>query len=320
MKCLEGYISVGNNCITTTSLSGKYLTDLPGVSLLNIDAVANDNQLSFVGVFADVEKRAISRITKDILAFMKSQYNLKKSIYTYSTVGEIKGFVPYDGNFHGINVYCLYEYSPLLRLHLNKVYLYALEANETTIYYGTDVTNLTETVTITTTVGWNEIFINKSFESTNLYVIYDGNKFTNIPNFILTNDICDCLYQESDCYTLENRAVTCNMGMVNYGTNSFGLKLDVSLRCAYESIVCANIDIYADAYLYALGMELMRERLYSDRVNKYTSVDRNKAKELLELFTQDYTDFLATANNTVQLNDDSCVECLEASGFKWVMP
>jgi len=110
------------------------------------------------------------------------------------------------------------------------------------------------------------------------------------------------------------------MSGITFGTDSNGLKAEVSLRCAYESIVCANIDIYGDAYLYALGMELMRERLYSDRVNKYTSVDRNKAKELLELFTQDYTDFLTTANNTVQLQDDACIECLEASGFKWVLP
>lgn len=319
MKCLEGYIGVGANCNLDASLSGKYLTDLPGVSLLNIDSVANEQQTSFVGVFADVEKRAISRMTKDILSFMKSQYNLKKSILTYSTTGEINGSIPTDGLAHGVNVYSLYEYSPLLRIHLNKVKLYALEVQTTNILYGTDVTNLTSK-TITTQIGWNEVLINETFETTNLLVLYGGAVFTNIPNLEMDSDICDCLYQDSDCYVLENRAVSYGMPGLSYGTNTFGLKAEISLRCAYESIVCANLDIYGDAYLYALGMELMRERLYSDRVNRFTSVDRNRAKELLDLFTQDYTDFLATANNTVHLEDDACVECLEASGFKWVLP
>ena len=319
MKCLEGYIGVGANCATDASLSGKYLTDLPGVSLLNIDSVANEQQTSFVGVFADVEKRAISRMTKDILSFMKSQYNLKKSIYTYKTVGDVSGSIPFDGKAHGVNVYALYDYSPLLRLHLNKVYLYALEAQTTSIIYGVDINNLVSK-TLNTQIGWNEISINETFETLNLLVFYDASVFTNIPSLIIDNDICDCLFQESDCYVLENRAASISMAGITFGTDSNGLKAEVSLRCAYESIVCANIDIYGDAYLYALGMELMRERLYSDRVNKYTSVDRNKAKELLELFTQDYTDFLTTANNTVQLQDDACIECLEASGFKWVLP
>jgi len=301
------------------SLSGKYLTDLPGVSLLNIDSVANEQQTSFVGVFADVEKRAISRMSKDILSFMKSQYNLKKSIYTYRTTGDIDGSIPFDGKAHGVNVYALYDYSPLLRIHLNRVYLYAPEAKTIDIFYGIDVNSL-NTKTIDTQVGWNEVVINETFETLNLLVLYDGHEFTNLPSLEIDSAVCDCLYQDTDCYVLENRAASLSMAGLTYGTNSYGLKAEVSLRCAYESIVCANLDIYGDAYLYALGMELMRERLYSDRVNRFTSVDRNRAKELLDLFTQDYTDFLATANNTVHLEDDACVECLEASGFKWVIP
>ena len=319
MKCLEGYIGVGANCATDASLSGKYLTDLPGVSLLNIDSVANEQQTSFVGVFADVEKRAISRMTKDILSFMKSQYNLKKSIYTYRTTGDVSGSTPFDGKAHGVNVYALYDYSPLLRIHLNRVYLYAAEAQTTSIIYGVDINNL-NSKTLDTQIGWNEIVINETFETLNLYVFYDASVFTDMPNLEIDSDVCDCLYQDSDCYVLENRAASLSMAGITFGTNSYGLKAEVSLRCAYESIVCANLDIYGDAYLYALGVELMRERLYSDRVNRFTSVDRNRAKELLDLFTQDYTDFLATANNTVHLENDACVECLEASGFKWVIP
>lgn len=62
MKCLEGYIGVGVNCQTESSVSGKYLTDLAGVTLQNIDAVANANQLSFLGVFVRCTKESNFKI------------------------------------------------------------------------------------------------------------------------------------------------------------------------------------------------------------------------------------------------------------------
>ncbi len=89
---------MGLHCQTDESLSGKYLTDLPGVSLQNIDAAANAEQGSFIGVFADVEKRAMSRITKDILVHLKSQYNLKKSVAYRFDSPEVSICVPNSGH------------------------------------------------------------------------------------------------------------------------------------------------------------------------------------------------------------------------------
>ena len=320
MNCFQGYIGVGLHCQTDESLSGKYLTDLPGVSLQNIDAAANEEQGSFIGVFADVEKRAMSRITKDILVHLKSQYNLKKSVATYSTGGDIGGSVPALSKKHGVNVYTYFDDSELIRLHVGKVSLYALEAKETTLYIYSGI-NLLWSKTFTTVVGWNEVLVNKSFDATDIIIAYDDTLFDNIPTLVFEEDTCGCAIEICNNCDIFKRGVSFeNIGIFNYGYDTKGLKAEVSIRCAYESIICANIDIYADAYLYALGVELMRERLYSDRVNRFTTIDRKKAQELIELFTQDYTDFLQTANNTVSLKDDACVECLESSGYKYMLP
>jgi len=317
MICFEGYIGVGSHCTTGISESGKYLTDLPGVTLQNIDSVADESQLSFLGVFADVEKRAISRISKDVLSFMKSQYDLKKSIQTYTIKGELGDSESSLNTQLGLNLYTSAFYSELLQFHVSKVYLYALSAEETTVkVYAENVELYSQT--ITTEIGWNEIYINRSFQESEINIVYDSSVFANVNHYDLES--CNCVCDDFDGLHITVRGVSKNGTSYSFGNDSYGLKADISLRCLHDSIVCANIDVYADAYLYALGVELMRERLYSDRINRFTTVDRKRAQELLDLFTQDYTDFLDTANNTVQLNNDSCIECIEASGSKWVMP
>lgn len=318
MTCLEDYIGVGVNCQTETSESGKYLTDLAGVTLQNIDAVANANQLSFFGVFADVKKRAISRLSKDVLSFMKTQYNLKKVLNTYTTGGELAETLSSLNKKQGVEIKSYNCESDLLRFHVSKIYVYALEAVTTTVTIHSEE-NLLYTKTITTTVGWNEVYVNRTFDSLCLVIAYDSAPFTNVKSLPFADDICDC--DCTDCEIVWKKAIQYDtIDSVVQTTDTYGLKVDVSLRCSYEAILCANIDVYGDAYLYALGMELMRERIYSDRVNRFTTVDKKRAEELLQLYTNDYTEFLQTANDTIHLDNDLCIECLEISGTEYVMP
>jgi hypothetical protein len=318
MTCLEDYIGVGVNCQTEISVSGKYLTDLAGVTLQNIDAVANANQLSFHGVFSDVKKRAISRLSKDVLSYMKTQYNLKKVLQTYTTGGELGETVSSLNKKQGVQIQSYDCESELLRFHVSKIYLYALEVAETTITIHSNEV-LLYTKTFTTSIGWNEIYVNRTFDILDLVIAYDSAPFADVKSLVFDNNLCDC--DCTDCDNVLKKAIQYDtITDVEQATNTYGLKVDVSLRCSYDAVLCANVDIYADAYLYALGMELMRERIYSDRVNRFTTVDKKRAEELLVLFTDDYNQFLQTANDSIRLENDLCIECLEASGVEYVMP
>jgi hypothetical protein len=52
------------------------------------------------------------------------------------------------------------------------------------------------------------------------------------------------------------------------------------------------LDTYKDdlamALLYYLGSELMIERIFSTRINRYTTIDKNKAIELKQLFDDEF--------------------------------
>ena len=51
---------------------------------------------------------------------------------------------------------------------------------------------------------------------------------------------------------------------------------------------CENKDNLSIALLYYLGSELMLERIFSTRINRYTTIDRKKAEELKALFDDEF--------------------------------
>lgn len=77
--------------------------------------------------------------------------------------------------------------------------------------------------------------------------------------------------------------------------------------CDYDAMICENIDELTPAWKYLLGVSLMIFRLTSDRINRWTTIGRDEAKELKDFYQLEYEKALKQG---VQLMDtDSC--CLQ---------
>jgi hypothetical protein len=63
----------------------------------------------------------------------------------------------------------------------------------------------------------------------------------------------------------------------------------------YEDLICFNKKVFVNAWKYLLGKQFMTERLYSSRVNKYTTVDRAQAEKLEVKFDEEYLLYLRQA-------------------------
>lgn len=80
--------------------------------------------------------------------------------------------------------------------------------------------------------------------------------------------------------------------------------------CDYTTMICENRDILIQAWKYLLGVHLMIFQLNSDRLNRYTTVDKKQAEELKNYFQIEYEKAL---NQGVRLmNTESC--CMACSG------
>ena len=76
MDCIRGYIGIKGCGTNETPDSGLFINSLPGVNLKIIDKVADNEQKTYAGVWADVETRAIEKFSSDVSAAMNLKYKL----------------------------------------------------------------------------------------------------------------------------------------------------------------------------------------------------------------------------------------------------
>ncbi|MBK7882502.1 MAG: hypothetical protein IPJ81_00670 [Chitinophagaceae bacterium] len=67
MDCLIDYIGV-KGCGNVKPLSGMYINQLAGISLESMEKIADKEQVTFMGVWKDVQARAWLRLEKICVA------------------------------------------------------------------------------------------------------------------------------------------------------------------------------------------------------------------------------------------------------------
>jgi uncharacterized protein YlbG (UPF0298 family) len=94
-----------------------------------------------------------------------------------------------------------------------------------------------------------------------------------------------------------------------------------SADCDPEKICCDNIEIFADAWLYCLGVELMIERLYSTRLNRFTTIDKDQASELRDYYMVEYEKNLNYAIKYLpKAIIENCFECRSSIDYVERLP
>lgn len=78
--------------------------------------------------------------------------------------------------------------------------------------------------------------------------------------------------------------------------------------CDYDALICENTELLYQAWWYLLGVHTMTFRLASDRLNWFTTVSREEAKELRGMFHVEYEEALKAS---VLLMDTTscCIVC-----------
>jgi hypothetical protein len=75
-----------------------------------------------------------------------------------------------------------------------------------------------------------------------------------------------------------------------------------------KCLICENREKLAPALWYATGAEVMIERQGSDRLNRFTTLDRKKASELQRFFEERYDYELNNAVKSINPNHSICIE------------
>lgn len=313
LNCLKDWIGV-QGCTTTIPDSGIFINQLPGIELEMIDSLADEQQVDFNGVWDDVQERAVRRLKTDVNAEFKKRYLLKNITESIDMerIIDTTSVTALSPQYRGVALTLNrqdenFAYSNLQTIRVQDISIYFNVAAATTIKVfdletGTEL--FTKSVDAPASVGWQNITILQEFTAREIFIAYDATLLSSVEQDLtkLKNAVNrsqgGCSFWTISCdganHNVELRGATSAIATLvpesslTIVDNSFGLSVKWSVVCSFDSLVCNNKEAFTRALWFLLGVELMWEKIYTNRLNQFTAFDNNKAKDLWKLFEITY--------------------------------
>lgn len=302
MDCLKDYIGL-TGCGVQNPASGLFINSLPGISLKAIDSLADADQVNYVGVWNDIQIRAIKRLELNVISEMAKNTALKGSKFQTSTHAFPDDTASaYDGIAAQFKSNCdsAFQFHYFGSFTLDTPWT---ADTFTVVFTDMDTTEVLATYTLDLLTNAQEPFtfpINAKFYRKNIQVTITGVNGT---------------YHSSPIDNIYHCAGSIQWGYIDKdefigGLDSHGLNLNgYSIGCDANNIACDNKSLFATTLWYLLGSEMMMERIASNRVNFWT-MDRKQAEELKAYFDVEAEKNLKMAMNGISFADcDCCTKC-----------
>jgi hypothetical protein len=317
MNCLTDYIGL-RGCGSSAPASGFYINDLPGISLKQMVSLTNEEEKTYLDLWSMIQTRAQSRFSLDVREAMGKLYRLKSLTNAINMGKVLQNSVSTSGlDFVGFTIeltdYTDYQYvpSPLNAIHVQELNFYGTAQASGQLFKIFDIDTNAELFSafIDINVGWNNIQVNTTFNAQRLACVYfntgDMPDFRDI-NLPMNHTTVGCC--EVRMRGLENGNPE-DFGSPNFTSTTYGLSGIFSVVCTWDNLICTNKSLFTRPYWYLCGIELLTEQLYSSKLNQFTTVNLQRAKELREEYQVEYMKALEQIAGGFNLSCDCCIEC-----------
>lgn len=318
MNCLENHIGI-RNCNSPEPTSGLYVNQLPGITLESIQKVSDSENINFMGAWKEVKVRSWSRLENDLRIALKKRYKLKSvnANAKISSVIDEATIISAAEYYRGVVIDLGSEVS-FLSIGINS---FSLKLPNTVSSLNIKVFdqdgNMLESITRENAPAGKNIFpIGRNFLTSILFIGVDATMVPLYSSSVSSDthaSCCKCVQTICDncqpaIYGTESPIAGFNIG--TEGSNLFGFEVDYSVVCDYSSIICRNKPEFTYPWLYLLGAELMQERLFSTRLNRFTTIDKEAAADLRDYFTEEYQSALEESIQGIEVSEvDCCIIC-----------
>lgn len=343
MNCFIDYIGLRGSVSGIVPDSGLYINDLPGISMKNIDAIAGPDQLNYLQLWNTIQARGVRKFETAIMGIMRKRYRIKTLLQSIDLLRQIDQIF-YDpiGQYRGFAIELSFKNmqrlvaSPFQTTTIQTLSLYLTQAATADIpvkIFDLNTGDVLDSFVIPqakAVIGWNMIKVFKKYTSYRLFCGYDATavKGTNLyipPTVSYACAACaNWIYGFVFCNAYVRGAQTIVAGDFTdlaFTNQSYGLSGVFNVGCTYDGLACNNKGLFANALWYLLGAEIMIERLSSDRINRYTTIDRDQAQANREYFEGEYTTILEQALEGVDLRmNDCCIECNAPVTYREMQP
>lgn len=308
MSAWDDYITLSTD---TPSRSGLYATGLPGVPRALLDDLTKDEQVDDEECFADIYAISKINLTSDVQGKLGKKFHYDQKLVTRET-SKFLATENTGADLAGIKLESILpKYS---RLHVISVGVFAESASASPgleiNFYDTDEDGeLLLTVDEEIATGRNTINVDSDFEVDKLFISFDPN------NFALRKS--ENKYFNTGEYGGDKLSCTfpCGDGIYGYEVSvtqigGGGLNVKFVVTCSVDKFICENINLFKTALWYRIGVDIMRERIVSDKFNRFTTLTTDRAKELMDFYQLEYEKHLMNAIDNVNIDEDPiCFDC-----------
>jgi hypothetical protein len=329
MNCLYDYIGIKGHG-SQESLSGLFINQLPGITLDSLEKVASTDAVNIAGVWKNVRDRASVRLEKDFRIALRSRFKLLaiKSAAIAKPDINLEETVAADAKYRGVVIDLGERKGSFLTIHVDTISITLTQAVESLVVkiFDRDGQELDTFTKANAIEGKNTIPVSKKYPS-KVFISCDATAFplysSDYPSEV-KKSCCACVCKVCDecepkIYGAESLLDT--PAATDTATSVFGFEISYGVMCDYSSIICSNKPEFIDVWMFCLGIEMMIERLYSNKLNKYTTIDKDQATELKHFYNHEYDKALKETINALELKEeDCCIECNPTIARRDILP
>ncbi len=303
MQSYDGYITIDSSI---SSKSGLYVTDLPGITVHQLHSLTKDEQDDFYGFFNTIYKNAQISLKIDVQRKLKSSFHFDQKLVSRET-SEYIADINAASSLAGVKIkYVLPKYAKLqiLTIEVKSEFEYSSPEAEFFIYKEDADGDLLQTISSELSAGNNVITVDQDFYEDELFICYD-------PTDINLRKTENKYFRGANSWDKLNCTFPCwgQEGSIQQ-INGGGINITFVVMCDIKKFILENLPIFADALWYRIGVELIKERKVSDRVNRFTVITEERATELMSLYNEEYIAALETATDIININEDPvCFSC-----------
>lgn len=284
--------------------------------------LTTEEKPTYLNVWDDIQLRASKRFQADVYGILNRRWKIQniidsidlgRKVINTPTVAaaEYRGFEK-DLDYGYDNE--LIKKSALQAHYIQTLSYYSpiVQAGTVIKVFDKDLQTEIDSFTFSAAIGWNVIQVNTHYYPRRIFI---GVNSTNL-NSLTLNIPSTAQWNSAD--TIQGAKMTIN-DFTSYvtGDNTFGLSGVIGTRCKWDSLICGNLDVFAESFWYCLGSEAMVEALTTNRVNFVTS-DRKRSEYLkTQVYDARYDQALEQAALNIDLSQsDACIDCNEVLTVK----
>lgn len=320
LTCLFDYIGLKG---VTPSTSGTFINQLQGIETSYLDQIRKEETYDIEDAWDDIQQRAIDQFEQRLQSWAYKYYRKQSYIQNQITSQyDRRVEIPTSGNYAGWVFDNVAQYYQNIKVVIQDIHLYAVNSVATNIsIFNSSTGDLLDQIPATLIAGEvNRVYIGKSYPSwkyPKLFIAYDESEVQTLKS--------DELWFGGITLTqgrIDKNAQIIDSNITGVGNTGQGMILTYNIDCSLDNWLCKRLDLFKTPYLYLLGYEFFQESLYSDRINRYTLLRRERAVEaanyFLDRFDKQMKGTLDPMN--IDFTNDYCFECDRALNYRAMIP